>query len=135
MANPPCAGDRAGSGVPTPFHDLADYMALPRVLALRLSLDGARLVAVVRALAPDRHTAGRYRTALWQLDPGGAGAAPSRLTRSAQGEANPAFLPDGSVLFTSARPDLAAGAPPTATAGGAATGGGTAWVTPGSLET
>jgi hypothetical protein len=59
MANPPCAGDRAGSGVPTPFHDLADYMALPRVLALRLSLDGARLAAVVRALAPDRHKAGR----------------------------------------------------------------------------
>jgi hypothetical protein len=45
-------------------------MALPRVLALRLSPDGERLVAVVQGLAPDRKT---YRTALWRIDPHGPG--------------------------------------------------------------
>ncbi len=34
---------------------------------------------------------------------------PVRLTRSAQGEDSPAFLPDGSLLFVSKRPDPAAG--------------------------
>jgi dipeptidyl aminopeptidase/acylaminoacyl peptidase len=41
---------------------------------------------------------------LWQLDPAGE-AAPRRLTRSAKGETGATFLPDGSILFTSARPD------------------------------
>jgi dipeptidyl aminopeptidase/acylaminoacyl peptidase len=71
------------------------------VLALRLSPDGTRLIAVVRRLSPDRKT---YRTALWQVDPAGVDA-PRRLTRSVPGEGQPAFLPDGSLLFTSARPD------------------------------
>jgi dipeptidyl aminopeptidase/acylaminoacyl peptidase len=84
----------------TPFHDLEEYMALPRVLALRLSPDGRRLVAVVRGLTPDRK---RYRTALWQVDP--EGAEPRRLTRSVAGEGQPEFLPDGSLLFTSDRTD------------------------------
>ena len=45
------------------------------------------------------------RSALWQVDPAGV-AAPRRLTRSAAGEAGGAeFLPDGSLLFTSSRPD------------------------------
>ncbi len=44
-------------------------------------------------------------TALWQVDPVDAVAA-RRLTRSAAGEAGgAAFLPDGSLLFTSSRPD------------------------------
>ncbi|MCW2863045.1 MAG: peptidase prolyl oligopeptidase active site domain protein [Actinoallomurus sp.] len=85
----------------TPFHDLGDYMALPRVLGLRLSADGSRLVAVVQALAPDGKT---YRTALWRVDPDGV-EPPRRLTRSAEGEKGPAFLPDGSLLFTSSRTD------------------------------
>ncbi len=46
----------------------------------------------------------RYVTALWQVDPSGEQPA-RRLTRSAKGEAGAAFLPDGSLLFTSARPD------------------------------
>jgi dipeptidyl aminopeptidase/acylaminoacyl peptidase len=82
----------------TPFHDLAEYMALPRVGAIRLSPDGRRLVAVVSALAADRKS---FRSAVWELEPDGA----RRLTRSAAGESGPAFLPDGSLLFTSARPD------------------------------
>ncbi|MGH3373310.1 MAG: TolB family protein, partial [Actinoallomurus sp.] len=84
----------------TPFHDLGEFMALPRVLSLRMSADGTRLVAVVRRLSPDRKT---YRTALWEVDPDGADE-PRRLTRSVSGEGQPAFLPDGSLLFTSARP-------------------------------
>jgi len=84
----------------TPFHELQDYIAIPRVEALRLSPDGRRLVAVVKALSPDGK---KYVTALWEIDPGGA-AGPRRLTRSAAGEANPAFLPDGTLLFVSERP-------------------------------
>ena len=91
----------------TPFHDLGEYLALPRVLGLRLSPDGERLVAVVRTLASDGKS---HRTALWQVDPHGR-AAPRRLTRSAAGEGQPAFTPDGSLLFTSARPDPGADEP------------------------
>ncbi|MQA83650.1 MAG: prolyl oligopeptidase family serine peptidase [Streptosporangiales bacterium] len=85
----------------TPFHDLRDFVAIQRVSALRLSPDGARLVAVVSELAADRK---KFVTALWQIDPLGKDR-PRRLTRSAPGEASPEFLPDGSLLFTSARPD------------------------------
>jgi dipeptidyl aminopeptidase/acylaminoacyl peptidase len=85
----------------TPFDDLAEFMAIPRVEALRLSPDGRRLVAVVRALSPDRK---KYLTALWEIDPGGEGS-PRRLTRSAQGESSPVFRPDGTLLFVSRRPD------------------------------
>jgi dipeptidyl aminopeptidase/acylaminoacyl peptidase len=88
----------------TPFHDLAEFMALPRVLGLRLSPDGMRLVTVVRGLSSDGKS---YRTALWRVDPAGV-EAPSRLTRSAEGEGQPEFAPDGSLLFTSSRPDPAA---------------------------
>jgi dipeptidyl aminopeptidase/acylaminoacyl peptidase len=86
----------------TPFHDLQDYMAIPRVEALRLSPDGRRLVAVVKALSPDGK---KYATALWEIDPGGE-AGPRRLTRSVPGEANPAFLPGGTLLFVSERADV-----------------------------
>ncbi|MGH8990529.1 MAG: S9 family peptidase, partial [Acidimicrobiia bacterium] len=81
--------------------DLDTFLALPRVAGLALSPDGTRLVTSVAALAPDGK---RFVTALWQLDPGGE-APPRRLTRSAKGESSAAFLPDGSLLFTSGRPD------------------------------
>ena len=86
---------------PTPFHDLEAYLSLPRVGGLALSPDGSRLVTSVATLDPKRT---RHVTALWQVDPNGEQPA-RRLTRSAQGEAGAAFLPDGSLLFTSARPD------------------------------
>ncbi|MDN3355711.1 S9 family peptidase [Actinomadura sp. DC4] len=85
----------------TPFHDLGEFLALPRVQGLCLSPDGERLVAVVQALAADRKS---HRTSLWRVDPHGRDE-PRRLTRSAEGEGNPAFRPDGTLLFTSARPD------------------------------
>jgi dipeptidyl aminopeptidase/acylaminoacyl peptidase len=85
----------------TPFHDISEYLSIPRVTALRLSPDGDRLAVVVQTLSPDRT---KFGTALWQVDPHGE-AEPHRLTRSAEGETQPAFRPDGALLFTSKRPD------------------------------
>ena len=68
---------------------------------LTLSPDGRRLVVGVSTIKPDRTGS---LTALWELDPQG-GRPPRRLTRSAKGEGGAAFLPDGSMLFVSGRPD------------------------------
>ncbi len=88
---------------PTPFHDLDAYIDLPRGSGLRLSPDGTRLVTAVQTLDPKRS---KWVTALWEVDPTGERPA-RRLTRSAKGEGGAAFLPDGSLLFTSSRPDPA----------------------------
>jgi dipeptidyl aminopeptidase/acylaminoacyl peptidase len=85
----------------TPFSDLDAYLALPRVSGLALSPDGSRLVTTVATLDPE---AVRWVTALWEVDPTGDRPA-TRLTRSRKGETSPEFLPDGGLLFTSARPD------------------------------
>lgn len=84
-----------------PFADLADFMALPRLSGLALSLDGTRLVTAVAALNAEGT---KWKSALWEIDPAGA-AMPRRLTRSADGESTARFLPDGGLLFTSARRD------------------------------
>ncbi len=87
--------------MPGPFDDLDAFLALPRASGLALSPDGSRLVASVATLDPERTA---YVSALWEIDP--TGAAPARrLTRSRKGETAPVFASDGSVLFTSARPD------------------------------
>src|SRR5512132_1447462 len=86
---------------PEPTFDLDLYLRLPRVAGLVLSPDGGRLVTSVATPGPDGK---KFTSALWELDPAGQ-AAPRRLTRSAPGEANAAFLPDGSLLFTSTRED------------------------------
>jgi dipeptidyl aminopeptidase/acylaminoacyl peptidase len=100
------SAETAAGGEPTTtsFDDLADYMAIPRVTALRLSPDGTWLAAAVQTLNADRT---KYLTSLWRINT--AGGPPRRLTRSAEGEASPRFLPDGSLLFTSRRPDPGAG--------------------------
>jgi dipeptidyl aminopeptidase/acylaminoacyl peptidase len=90
----------AGSRTATPFHDLGDFVAIPRIGALRLSPDGSWLAAAIQTLSADGK---KYLTSMWRIDPRGGQA--RRLTRSAEGEANPRFLPDGSLLFTSKRPD------------------------------
>ena len=75
-------------------------MAIPRVTALRLAPDGTWLAAAVQTLSADQK---KYLTSIWRIDAqGGPGR---RLTRSAEGEGSPRFLPDGSLLFTSKRPD------------------------------
>lgn len=83
------------------WYELSDYVTLKRVGGLRLSPDGRRLVAPVSGITPDGTSFG---TSLWEIDPEGR-AEPRRITRSAEGESAPAFLPDGSLLFASKRPD------------------------------
>lgn len=84
----------------TEFPELSEFVAWPRMVGLALSQDGGRLVAVVQE--PDRKSS-RYVSAIWQvpLD----GGEPARLTRSAKGESAPVFLPDGSLVFISTRPE------------------------------
>ncbi len=91
----PAPGDAA-----TPFHDLAEYVAIPRVTALRLAPDGSWLAASVQTLSADRK---KYVTSIWRIDV--HGGQPRRLTRSAAGEGGPQFLPGGGLLFISKRPD------------------------------
>jgi dipeptidyl aminopeptidase/acylaminoacyl peptidase len=97
---------------------LDSFNAIPRVTGLLLSPDGRRLVTPVQVLAPDGT---RYVTSLWELPADGSSVA-RRLTYSERGESSPAFLPDGSLVFASARPD------PTAAAGEEA--GGHVWLLP-----
>lgn len=85
----------------TPFHDLDQYVALPRLGGLALSPDGTRLVATVATRTPK---ATGYTSALWELDPAGERPA-RRLTRSAKGEGAPAFAVDNTLYFSSSRPD------------------------------
>jgi dipeptidyl aminopeptidase/acylaminoacyl peptidase len=84
----------------TAFHDLAAFVALPRVSSLALSPDGTRLVTVIQELSTDHTT---FIGALWDVDPSGERPA-RRLTRSGRGESAPGFLPDGTLLFLSSRP-------------------------------
>jgi dipeptidyl aminopeptidase/acylaminoacyl peptidase len=80
---------------------LERFFATPRLSGLHLSPDGRRLVVAVTRPGPE---ANEYKTALWQVDPADR-VAPRRLTRSAAGETVAAFARDGSLLFTSTRPD------------------------------
>ncbi|HTX84551.1 MAG TPA: S9 family peptidase [Streptosporangiaceae bacterium] len=85
--------------------DLREYVAIPRVTALRLAPDGSWLAAVVQTLGGEPP---KYLSSIWRIDTAGD-REPVRLTRSAEGEASPEFLPDGSLLFASKRPDPEAG--------------------------
>ena len=79
--------------------DPSSFTALGRLTGLVLAPDGRRLVAVRQE--PDARSA-RYVSSLWGIDPSGAAAA-VRLTHSEQGEREPAFAPDGALLFVSGR--------------------------------
>ncbi|GAA5161589.1 S9 family peptidase [Ornithinimicrobium tianjinense] len=83
------------------FHDLAHYVAVPRLSGLTLSPDGSRLVTTVATL--NRKGTG-YASALWEIDPTGERQA-HRLTRSTKGESGAAFAANGDLYFTSSRPD------------------------------
>jgi len=85
----------------TPFRELSDFLALPRLSGLTLSPDGTRLVTAAAALNAERNG---YVSALWEIDPAGRRPA-RRLTHSAKGEQSPAFTACGDLLFVSARPD------------------------------
>lgn len=83
-----------------PFASPAEFMTIPRLGKLSLSPAGDRLVVSVAELGDNGK---KFVASLWELDTG-AEAPARRLTRSTQGETAFAFLPDGSLLFTSARP-------------------------------
>ncbi len=85
----------------TGFNDLHEYASAPRVTSLRLSPDGTWLALAVQTAG---ETPAKYLTSVWRVgtEPG---STPVRLTRSAEGEGGPEFLPDGSVAFVSRRPD------------------------------
>lgn len=97
----PASDDPTGEASPSPFADLERFVALPRLGALALSVDGTRLAVAVQTLDPQKK---KWQSALWEVDPTGSRGA-RRLTRSAPGESSPVWAPDGSLLFTSARPD------------------------------
>ncbi|OBK39567.1 peptidase S9 [Mycobacterium sp. 1245111.1] len=82
------------------FDNLDDYVALPRITGLAVSVDGSRVVTTVAELNDQRNG---YVSAVWELDPGGQRPA-HRLTRSANGESSPTFTADGDLLFLSSRP-------------------------------
>lgn len=84
----------------TPFHDLDNYLALPRVSGLAVSPDGSRVVTTVAQLN-DKRT--EFVSALWELDPAGREPA-RRITHGVTGESSPAFTDDGDLLFLAARP-------------------------------
>jgi dipeptidyl aminopeptidase/acylaminoacyl peptidase len=83
------------------FTDLSAFAAVPRLAGIRLSPDGAWLAVTVQTVAGEP---GKYVSSIWRVDTATPDAPPARLTRSAEGESGPQFLPDGSLLFTSARP-------------------------------
>jgi dipeptidyl aminopeptidase/acylaminoacyl peptidase len=90
----------------TSFHDLCDYVAIPRVTALRLSPGGSWLAAAVQTVGGEPK---KYVTSIWRVpaardEATARNGPPVRLTRSAEGEGAPEFLPDGSLLFVSKRP-------------------------------
>jgi dipeptidyl aminopeptidase/acylaminoacyl peptidase len=85
----------------TPFHDLDQFLSLTCLSQLLLSPDGTRLVVGVVSL---RSEGTGYGQALWEVDPAGQQPA-RRITRSTGGEHAVAFLPDGGLMFLSARPD------------------------------
>jgi dipeptidyl aminopeptidase/acylaminoacyl peptidase len=96
-----------GAVTGTPFGELARYVEIPRVGGLRLAPDGSWLAAVVQTLSDDGK---KYVGSIWRLPAHpGADAAPRRLTWSKDGEKNPRFGPDGSLLYVSKRPGQQAG--------------------------
>jgi dipeptidyl aminopeptidase/acylaminoacyl peptidase len=82
------------------FGEFEEFVALRRVTGLAAGPDGSRVV--VSCQEPDRENA-RYVSSLWSIDPDGD-LPPIRLTQSEKGETGPAFLPDGRLVFASARP-------------------------------
>lgn len=92
----------------TPFSDLDQYTALPRVDGIAVSPDGSRVALTVSRLNAEGTG---YRRSIWAVPgPSGSGDAagagtPVRLTRSTKGEGGVSFTRTGDLLFVSGRPD------------------------------
>jgi len=84
------------------FASLENYIRLPRVDQVIASPDGSTAVLGVSTLSKDETS---YERAWWAV-PASGGGTPRRLTRSAKGERGAAFLPNGDLLFVSARPGV-----------------------------
>ena len=84
----------------TAFHDLDDYLALPRVSGLAVAPDGSRVVTTVTTL---NDKSNEFTSAIWELDPEGVAPA-RRLTRGVKGETAPVFTAGADLLFLAARP-------------------------------
>src|SRR4051812_50019548 len=82
----PAPGDPAEQPAGNPFADLADFVALPRLGALALSPDGARLAVSLQTLDPQGK---KWQSAVCEIDPAG-GRAGRRLAPGAPGAAAPA---------------------------------------------
>lgn len=85
----------------TPFSDLDQFTALPRVDGIAVAPDGSQVFLTVSVLDEERTG---YRRSLWSVPADGSGT-PVRLTRSAKGEGGVAVTRTGDVLFVSGRPD------------------------------
>ncbi|CAA0134871.1 Dipeptidyl-peptidase 5 [Mycolicibacterium vanbaalenii] len=88
------------AGSATPFGDLDDFLALPRVSGLAVSADGSRVVTTVATL---NSKGTEFVSSLWELDPRGQQPA-RRITHGEKGESSPSFTADGDMLFVAARP-------------------------------
>lgn len=86
-------------GETSPFSNLDEFLALPRVAGLAVSADGSRAVTTVSELNAKRT---EYVTAIWELDVAGEQPA-RRLTRGAKGESAPVFTATGDLLFIARR--------------------------------
>ena len=89
----------------TDFSDIDAFLRIPRLASVAASRDGRVVAAIQEADEPGA----KLVSSLWELDPAGAEPA-RRLTFSEKGESAPRFAPDGSLLFSSARPDPEGGA-------------------------
>ena len=79
MSKPSVASEQSDAApAPSPFHRLADFLAIPRVGGLALSADGTRLAVSVSTLDAEKK---KWQSAVWEVDPAGARPA-RRLTRS-----------------------------------------------------
>ena len=82
----------------SPFHDLDDYVAIPRMTGLRLSPDGSWLAATVQSLSPDKK---KYVTSIWRIDtaggrrPGSPGRPTARAARGSCPTARCCSSPSG----------------------------------------
>ncbi len=83
----------------SPFGDLDDFLALPRVSGLAVSSDGSRVVTTITQLNATRT---EFLSSLWELDPAGLQSA-RRITHGVMGESAPEFTVDGDLLFLSSR--------------------------------
>ena len=82
------------------FSDIEAFVRIPRISAVTVGPRGR----VVAAVSESDESGSRFASSLWELDPKGLAPA-RRLTFSERGESTPRFAPDGSLLFTSRRPN------------------------------